>query len=101
MIDKREITPRLLAEITVLLFRRIFIRNVLEEQCPYDRLSSDDIVRIMRRDEHYTRTRSNDECRAIAQSVIRYVSEKTAWQTNCPSETPNKLNVFDLLRLTV
>lgn len=101
MIDKREITPRLLAEITVLLFRRISIRTVLEEQCTYNRLSAKDIVRIMRKDEYYTQTRTNDECEAIANSVISYVSQKISWQNGSQDEHPGKLNVFDLLILTV
>lgn len=101
MIDKREITPRLLAEITVLLFRRVSIRAVLEERCPYNKLSAKDIVRIMREDDYYTGTRTNDECEAIANSVIGYVSQKTSWQNNCQDEHPGKLNVFDLLILTV
>lgn len=101
MIDKREITPRLLTEITVLLFRKIPIRAVLEERCPYNRLSAQDIVRLMRKDDHYTRTRTNDECESIARSVIGYVSRKTSWQRNCREAAPDRLNVFDLLLLTI
>lgn len=101
MIDKREITPKLLAEITVLLFRKVSIRAVLEERIPYDRLSAKDIVRIMLKDEQFWKHHSSDECESIAHSIIGYVTQKTAWQTNCRNQTPDRLNVFDLLILTI
>lgn len=101
MIDKREITPKLLAELTVLLFRRISIRAVLEERCPYDRLSAKDIARIMLKDEHFKQTRSNDECESIAHTVISYVRQKTDWENDHRNKDSDKLNVFDLLRLTL
>lgn len=101
MIDKREITPKLLAEMTVLLFRKISIRAVLEERLPYDRLSVKDISRIMLTDEHFKQTRTIDECESIARSVISYVAQKTSWQNNCPERYPDRLNAFDLLMLTL
>lgn len=101
MIDKREITPRLLAEITVVLFRNLSIQAVLEERCPYNNLSADDVVRIIRRDAQYARNRTDAECKAIANSVIGYVNQKTAWQGNRQVSAGGKLDVFELLRLTV
>ena len=101
MIDKREITPGLLAQITVLLFRRISIRAVLEERLPYDRLSANDIARIMVREDKDWHNRSIDQCEAIAHSVIGYVSQKTAWQSGARDRNPGRLNVFDLLILTL
>lgn len=101
MIDKREITPKLLAEITVLLFQKLSIRAVLEERCPYDRLSAKDVARIMCKDEHFKRTRSKDECESIAHTIIGFVAQKTAWQNGRRDIDSDKLNVFDLLRMTL
>ena len=80
MIDKREITPELLSRITVLLFRHISIKAVLEERLRFDSLSADDIARLMMKDDYYIRTQSIDSCKALAYSVIDYVVQKTQWQ---------------------
>ena len=53
MVDKREITPELLARLTVVLFKNISIRAVLEQRIRFDALSADDIARLMLRDDEY------------------------------------------------
>lgn len=102
MVDRREITPELLTRITVLLFRHISIKALLEERLRFDRLSTDDIVRLMLKDDYYVRTQSEESCRALAHSVIDYVGQKTEWQKGYAekSEAP-RLNVLDLLMLTL
>lgn len=102
MVDKREITPELLTRITVLLFQHVSVKAVLEERIRFDRLSADDIARLMMKAEHYSLMQSEESCKALAYSVIDYVTQKTAWQkghTYRPEE--RFLNVLDLLMLTL
>lgn len=101
MIDKREITPNLLAKLTTLLFTRISIRAVLEMRIPYNEMSAEDIARIMMREKEFSGAQSMDSCVALAHTVISYVAQKTAWQNRKRAECRNKLNVFDLLILTL
>lgn len=101
MVDKREITPDLLARLTVVLFKNISIRAVLEQRIRFDALSADDIMRLMLRDDEYKFAQSPDSCRALAYSVIDYVTKKTEWQGNGSSAGANRLNMLDLLLLTV
>lgn len=101
MIDKREITPELLARLSVVLFKNISIRAVLEQRIRFDALSAEDIARLMLRDDEYKFAQSIDSCRALAHSVIDYVSKKTDWQNNRISRGPKRLNMLDLLLLTV
>lgn len=101
MIDKREISPKLLAKLTVLLFTRMSVKGVLEERLPFDRLSADDIARLMLRDNYFFRAQSRDNCEDLAHSVIDYVTLKTAWQSGHHEAHPNRLNIFDLLMLVL
>lgn len=102
MIDKREITPELLSRITVLLFRHISIKAVLEERLRFDSLSADDIARLMMKDDYYIRTQSIDSCKALAYSVIDYVVQKTQWQRGFAERyEERRLNILDLLMLTL
>ena len=102
MVDKREITPELLTRITVLLFRHISIKAVLEERLRFDRLSADDITRLMMKDDYYIRTQSEESCKSLAYSVIDYVTQKTVWQRGHTARFEDRyLNVLDLLMLTL
>ena len=95
MIDKREITPELLARITVVLFKNISVKDVLERKLRFDRLSAADIRRIMLKDDEFIRTRSDESCESLARSVIDYVNRKRAWQGNGASRDLKFLNIFD------
>lgn len=114
MIDKREITPKLLADLTALLFTEVPIQAVLEDRIEYDKLSAEDITRIvmydneedvsrmLMRENDFARSQSWESCMAMAHSVIDYVSSKAAWQNNHQKTADLKyLNVFDLLMLTL
>lgn len=101
MIDKREITPELLARITVVLFKNISVKDVLERKLNFDRLSAIDIRRIMLKDDEFIRTRSDESCESLARSVIDYVNRKRAWQGNRAIGDLNFLNIFDLFLLTI
>lgn len=100
MIDKREITPQILAEFTALLFTKVPFRDVLESRILYNEISADDAVRLMMNESYYLRMQSEESCRSLTYSVIDYVAEKTDW-LNGRQESPKKLNVFDLLMLTL
>lgn len=100
MIDKREITPRILAEFTALLFTRVPFRDVLESRILYNEISAADVARIMINENYYSRMQSEESYRSLAHSVIDYVSEKTDWLTGW-QENQKQLNVFDLLMLTL
>lgn len=101
MIDKREITPELLARLTVVLFQKISIRDVLENRIRFDQLSAKDLARLMLKDTFFSRSQSMDGCESLAHSVIDFVTQKTRWQNGGHEEYPNRLNVFDLLVLTL
>ena len=101
MVDKREITPELLARLTVVLFKNISIRAVLEQRIRFDALSADDIARLMLRDDEYRFSQSIDSCKALAYSVIDYVEKETQWQNKGFGSSRSRLNMLDLLLLTV
>ena len=102
MVDKREITPELLAQLTVTLFKHITVEDVLERDLRFDKLSAAALRRIMLKDEHFIRSRSDESCESLAYSVISYVNEKTEWQYNRSGSAHQEcLNVFDLFLLTI
>ena len=101
MIDKREISPELLARLTVLLFTEVSIKDILHKNIQLMHLSRDDLARIMMKDDYFNNARSRDNCKSYASSVIKYVSEKTAWKNNQSYASGNYLNVMDLLVLTL
>ena len=101
MIDKREITPELLARLTVVLFKNISIRAVLEQRIRFDALSAEDIARLMLKDDEYKFAQSLASGKALAYSVIDYVCNKADWQNNRARSGPRRLNMLDLLLLTV
>lgn len=101
MIDNREITPELLARLAVVLFKRISIKNVLEDRIRFDQLSAKDLARLMLEDSFFNQSQSMDSCESLAHSVIDFVTQKTRWQIGSQEEYPNRLNVFDLLVLTL
>lgn len=101
MADRREITPELLARLTVVLFSNILDKDVLSGKLGFDSLSSKDIVRLMLQDEYFLKSQSRDSCEDLAYSVIDYVAQKTSWQNGRAETEQNKLNVFDLLLLTL
>ena len=101
MIDKREITPELLARITVALFKHISVKDVLVRNLRFDRLSATDIRKIMLKDEKFLQTRSIESCESLACSVIDYVNQKTEWQNNRASGDKKHLHIFDLFLLTI
>jgi hypothetical protein len=101
MIDKREITPELLTKLTVVLFKNIHVGDVLRRELRFDKLSAVDVRRIMLKDEEFIRSRSEESCESLARSVIDYVYQRTEWQYNRLGTSPDWLNVFDLLLLTV
>lgn len=101
MIDKREITPELLARITALVFTKIHPHNVLNGTVQYDEITYLNVADAMMEDDFFRQSNSHLECESYAQSVIDYVSQKTAWQTNRSANTSDCLNAFDLLLLTL
>ena len=101
MIDKREISPELLARLTVLLFTEVSIKDILHWNIQMMRLSLDDLAKIMMKDNYFNKANSLSACQAYANSVIKYVSEKTGWKNNRNHTDRNHLNVLDLLMLTL
>ena len=101
MVDKREITPELLVRLTVVLFRNIPVSDVLVGKLGFDSISAKDIVRLMLQDEYFVKSQSRDSCEDLAYSVIYYVTQKTSWQNGRGETGDSKLNVFDLLLLTL
>lgn len=110
MIDKREITPELLARVTAVIFTNIKFRDALEKKIRYDKLKAEDIARLMMRDEYFRKARSEDECKSLAYSVIHYVVKRTRWNQvgHLQMETKaakgygaESLNIFDLFLLTL
>ena len=99
MIDKREITPELLARLTVVLFQKISIRDVLENRIRFDQLSAKDLARLMLKDTFFSRSQSMDGCESLAHSVIDFVTQKTRWQNGGHEEYPNRLNVLSLIHI--
>ena len=92
MADRREITPELLARLTVVLFSNILDKDVLSGKLGFDSLSSKDIVRLMLQDEYFLKSQSRDSCEDLAYSVIDYVAQKTSWQNGRAETEQNKLN---------
>lgn len=102
MVDKREITPELLARITVLLFQNIRVKAILQEQLRFDRLSAENIAQLMMKDEYFYRAQSEEGCKSLAHSVIDYVTRKTDWQNKSHETFDNHyLNIWDLVMLTI
>ncbi len=110
MIDKREITPELLARVTVAIFTNVRFRDVLENKIRYDRLKAEDIAHLMMQDEYFRKARSEDECKSLAHSVIDYVVKQSCWKNIGYPQSGTKyikgygaeaLNVFDLFLLTL
>lgn len=101
MIDKREISPELLARLTVLLFTEVSIKDILHKNIQLMHLSRDDLAKIMMKDIYFNNARSRDNCKAYASSVIKYVTEKTNWKHQQDHSGENYLNVLDLLVLTL
>lgn len=110
MIDKREITPELLARVTAVIFTNVRFRDALEKKIRYDRLKAEDIARLMMKDEYFRKARSEDECKSLAHSVIDYVAKTIQWNKVGCSQPETKmvkgygtesLNIFDLFLLTL
>ena len=110
MIDKREITPELLARVATVIFTKVKFRDVLEKRVRYDKLKADDIARLMMKDEYFHKSRSEDECKSLAHSVIDYVVKTSQWNKAGCSQPETKqvrcygaesLNIFDLFLLTL
>lgn len=101
MIDKREITPELLVRLTVMLFTRMPIRDVLEERILFSKLSCDDIARLMKKEPYFAQAQSLDGMESYARTVIDYVNKRTHWQNGAAVQDQDLLNVFDLLMLTL
>lgn len=97
MIDKREITPELLVRITGILFTKIPFQEVLAGNLSFDGIPKAYIADLMMEDEFFRQAYSKLECESYAQSIIDYISQKTAWQTGRSSKQNRSLNVFDLL----
>ena len=96
MIDKREITPELLARLTVLLFTKISARDVLEGRVHFDDLSCEIISEVMLKDAYFNQSQSKLGCESYARSVIDYVAQKTEWLNGHRPYRIDHLNVFDL-----
>ena len=101
MIDKREITPELLAQLTVILFRQISVKDVLENGLRFDLLEASDLGTIMEKAKNWPGVNSKAACQSLARSVITYVNEKTQWQYGRKNLCPDRLNIFDLFLLTI
>lgn len=110
MIDKREITPDILARITVLVFSKVRFEDVLEKRIHFDSLTAKDIARLMMKDPYFQQSRSEMDCESLAHTVISYVVQKTNWHSGSMPEArgrydkgyaDDRLNVFDLLLLTL
>lgn len=110
MIDKREITPDILARITVLVFTKVKFGDALEKRICFDSLSASDLARLMMKDPYFQQSRSEMDCESLAHTVISYVVQKTTWHSGSMPEprgrydrgyADDKLNVFDLLLLTL
>ncbi len=101
MIDQREITPEILARLSALLFTQIPVQSVLTGKIFYDKISSNDIADLMINDKYFCQSYSKLECESYAQSIIDYVSEKTAWKKNYSAFKSCYLNAFDLLLIVL
>lgn len=109
MIDKREITPELLARFTALLFSTISPQEVLdggEGKVQFNRLRCKYVAEQMMKDDDFRKSFSEQNCEWYAQSVMNYVSQKTDWENGVSGQEDNTLyseylNLFDLLRLTL
>lgn len=110
MIDKREITPDILARVTVLVFSQVRFNDVLEKRICFDSLTAKDIARLMMKDSYFQQSRSEMDCESLAHTVIGYVVQKSNWYSGSMPElrgrydkgyADDRLNVFDLLLLTL
>ena len=98
------VTPELLARVTTVIFTNVKFRDVLEKRIRYDKLKAGDIARLMMKDEYFHKSRSEDECKSLAHSVIDYVAKNNRWKKvgyTGKSHDINYLNVFDLFLLTL
>lgn len=101
MIDKREITPELLARLTVVVFREASIKAAVENRHRFDRMSVEQLRYLMLKDSFFHQSQSIDSCEALAHSVIDYVTQKTQWQSGRIPRNKGCLNIFDLLLLVL
>lgn len=100
MVNNREITPELLARLSILVFTRIPYEEVLSGRVFFDNLSERYIANLMLEDDYFGKAYSKLECTSYAQCVIDYVAKATEWQGRHRSPE-NRLNAFDLLLLVV
>lgn len=101
MIDKREITPELLVHITGILFTKIPFQSVLTGNLSFNGVPKAYIADLMMEDEYFRQAYSRLECESYAQSIIDYISQKTAWQTGRSSIQNKSLNAFDLFLMAI
>lgn len=101
MINEREISPKLLADVTVALFTECSIKALLEERLLFYRFSAEDAARIMMKDPYFSRSHSLESCESLARAVIDYVSNATAWNNSRHGEIGAQLNVLDLFLVTI
>lgn len=91
MIDKREITPDILARITVLVFSKVRFEDVLEKRICFDSLTAKDIARLMMKDPYFQQSRSELDCESLAHTVISYVVQKTYWHSGSMPAPPGQI----------
>lgn len=111
MIDKREIVPEFLSRITGLVFTRISSEAVLKNAASessnrpdgvcFDRLTYQELADLMTEDTYFRQSYSRLECTSYAQGLIAYVNKTTRWHNRRVSASPETLNVFDLLLVTL
>lgn len=111
MIDKREIVPEFLSRVAALVFTKISSEDVLKNTASesanssdgvrFDGLTSQELADLMIADSYFRQSYSRLECVSYAQSLIDYVNKATQWRNRHISASPEKLNVFDLLLVTL
>lgn len=111
MIDKREIAPEFLTRVTALAFTKVSLEGVLKNvtsessKCPegicFDGLTDQELADLMMEDAYFRQSYSRLECVSYAQGVIEYVNKATQWHNRSVSASVEKVNVFDLLLVTL